>query len=239
MFHVAPNRPHYIYSLVANFSKKFHKYDMDYAEKLLFIIFTLLENYSKCAMSLLTIVVAINIIAVISPVSFWLKFFGENGRLTVSTKIKRFQQIRILIKYYNNSFVWILQPIWFLLMPGMIIITSSFATIRFHGNLTFFEYVPFPIFLFNCLLLFIVTLVPASKIHSLSNSMFRDLKSRSNIMVMKNKLTRRKVMGLKVFGCQYGFIREFKKIMILESYYFITQQCFAVLLAYPSDSVIY
>lgn len=134
--------------------------------------------------------------------------------------------------YYNSSFVWLLEPTLFLWIPGTLMISGAFASIRFHSFLSFFEYVPFPILVNNCIIMLTVTMVPSTTILAESSALLiriRQLVTRK----ARVKVLKKEVESLREFGVRLGFTRTVKKKAILTSYYFISNYIFTVLIAFP------
>jgi hypothetical protein len=121
-------------------------------------------------------------------------------------------------------FVWIPASLW---------IASGFSAIRFHSFLSFFEYIPFPTFVNNCFVILTVTMVPATQIYEQSNKLYRDLKSHQD----RNKLHRKQLAVLKPFGVRVGLVHVVKRVAILFSYYFISNNIFTMLVTFPADAI--
>lgn len=138
--------------------------------------------------------------------------------------------------FYNDAFFWLLEPMLFLWIPGSLAIGCSFATIRFHRVISFFEYIPFPIILNNCVIILVVTMMPATAVEHQSSKACTELRSIVGRTPNK-KLMRKEVNSLRTFGVRLGFCRAVKRNAILLSYYLITNHIFTVLFAFPEQVV--
>lgn len=170
------------------------------------------------------------------------KFLGKfsiSYRLSqraVPTTIGNFRKLEILMTYYNNSFVVSLEPILFLWIPASCAIGCAFAAIRFQKILSFFEYVPFPAILTNCISMLTVSMVPATRVEHESNKLLVSLGRR--IGHSKNKLWRKELASLRPFGVRLWFCSGVKREVILLSYYLISNYIFTIVIAIPESSVI-
>lgn len=154
-------------------------------------------------------------------------------RIPLDQKLRNFSRLQILNAHFNSAFVWLLTPVLFLWIPISLIIVGSFASIRLHPYLSFFEYLPLPINVNNCVVLLTVAMVPATAIYSESSKLNTAIKS----VVIKRKEIRRKITSLKPFGVRVGPVVAVKRAAILFSYYFIANNVFNLLITFPQENI--
>lgn len=152
----------------------------------------------------------------------------------MSHKTRNFQRLHILMIYYNHAFIWPLIPIVFVWIPGALIIACAFASIRFHSFLSFFEYIPFPILVYNCCVILAVTMHPATIVYEQAIKLHHSLVHHDRNI---SKIRRKELAALRPFGVKVGLVRAVKKVAILVSYYFISNHVFTLLITFPEDKV--
>lgn len=163
--------------------------------------------------------------------------FSRKHKIPTLEKIQTFQRLHLLMLYYNYAFTWLLIPIVFFWIPGTVIIACGFASIRFYGFLSFFEYIPFPVLVYNCCVILAVTMHPATIVYEESTKLHHVLVHDQNVSRRMRKLRRKELGALRPFGVQVGLVWAVKKMAILFSYDFVFNQIFTLLITYPDDMV--
>lgn len=169
--------------------------------------------------------------------------------MPLKKKILIFRRLDILTTYYNHSFHWLLVPFLFIWIPITYAVIFGFGMIRFYGLVSIFEYLPFPCFTNNGLVILTVTLLPATAVCEKServwNSLRREIAGNGRgrapfftIPKRKVKELRREVKALKPFGVRVGLVRAVRRIAILMSYYFISNHIFTLLVSFPQESIV-
>lgn len=149
-------------------------------------------------------------------------------------RIKKYRILQVLMKYHNASFTWMLKPLLFVWVPHTLAIICAFASIRYQSFLSFFEFMPFPIAVYNLVLL-AVTMLPSTAVHHASGELLRSM--RQDCQCHRNKYLRRKLLCLKSFGVSVGPISFIERPAILMIYYLITNHLFTLLIAFPDCAV--
>lgn len=167
----------------------------------------------------------------------FLPCFRKDKRVPFEEKVKNFRRLQILNICYNDAFVWLLVPVLFVWIPGGIGIACSFAAIRFHSFLSFFEYIPFPVLVNNCTVILAVTMIPATAVYEQSKKLHQSLTRDQKVSRRGSKLRRKTVASLQPFGVKVGLILSVKKVAILLSYYVISNHIFTLLITFPEDTI--
>jgi hypothetical protein len=153
----------------------------------------------------------------------------------VEEKLIIFRKFHILNNYFNEAFVWILVPIIFIWNPCSNAIACAFGALRFRNILSFFEYMPFPALLNNFMVILAVTMVPSTGVYESSLKLHKCLKHA--VLSKKNKVLRKELNSLNPFGVRVGVINKVRKLAILMSYYFISNNLFTLLITFPQAIV--
>ncbi|OXA45271.1 hypothetical protein Fcan01_19996 [Folsomia candida] len=227
MFIMIPTRVHYLYSLVSQENNR---------TSCLFQLFLMFEAYSKAAQSCMMGTDGFTVFPTLLSSGFWLDFTRKQ-KISAAKKIRNFQRFHILMIYYNYAFTWLLMPVVFVWIPGSLIIACGFASIRFHSFLSFFEYIPFPVLVYNCCVILAVTMHPATIVYEESNKLYQTLLHDNNMSRRKSRLRRKELAALRPFGVKIGFIQRVKKVAILVSYYFVSNHIFTMLITFPEDQI--
>lgn len=139
------------------------------------------------------------------------------------------------MRYYNHSLIYLATPVSFFWLPCGTGISSAFACIRYHSFLFFFEYVPFPVALFNVGVVAVVTLVPSAEVFEASNKLYMEMGRGSNIGNFK--VVRRQLRSLQPFGVQLGVLQGIRKFFLLTTFSLISDNIFNLLVTFPQDVV--
>lgn len=174
--------------------------------------------------------------AIITP------FFRSSHRtIKLSKTITSFQEIQILIAYFNHASTPLLLPILSVIVPSAVCVMSSFAAIRFYNFLAFFQYVPFPNMLINEVVIISITLIPATAIYESSNNHQRiilRLHIGEQVDGKIGKMLRKRLTALRTFGVRVEPICKVRNIAIPSCYDLIANYIFTLLITYPQETVI-
>jgi hypothetical protein len=153
-------------------------------------------------------------------------------KLTVTTKVKTFHKLGILINWFNGSNFYGMTPSECITLT-MLAIFEFFATVRLYGNVPFLYYIAFPLITVSVFVCLSVTLISASLVHFQSNALLQNLRHSG----VPNKYIISKIQALRPSGIQVGEIRHIVKLSLLTCYLFILNNIVALLLALPSEKM--
>lgn len=120
--------------------------------------------------------------------------------------------------------------------PGGFILVSAFATIRFHGQVSLFEYAPFPIVLFNCTIALMLAVLTTSSVGEASEKLLSSMKSEKS-GVNRDKIIVKEMKSLKKFGVEVGSAKLIERIVILKILYVVSDTLTTCLVTFPKEAV--
>lgn len=171
--------------------------------------------------------------------SFWLKHFTRKmssiykSSFSTHNNIQNYRRLQILLIYFNYSYISVLIPILFCWIPTSLAIITCFASVRFHGFLSFFEYFPFPTIFNNMIVVLTVTMVPAVNVYRDSEKMYQHLKA----SIGWKKVFRKELVSMRPFGVRMSPVKVIKPIAILMSYDLISNNVFTLLITFPEATI--
>ncbi|OXA45336.1 hypothetical protein Fcan01_19826 [Folsomia candida] len=210
MFLVVPLKPQYISSL----------FEQGVQNPLVFAGFVLLEIYSKASSALVSGTDGLHILVPIY-VSNCCMDAVRNSKSSIRQKIRDFSTLNVLVAAFNHSITKELFSFLCYWGPGGFVLIAAFATIRFHGQVSIFEYAPFRIMLQNCLTIVFLVLLTTSSVGTASDKLLNSIKQQSRISV-SNKIIVKKMKSLKKFGVEACSIKVIERIVIFKIIYVIS-----------------
>lgn len=120
--------------------------------------------------------------------------------------------------------------------PGGFILISAFATIRFHDQVSLFEYAPFPIVLSNLLMALLLAVLTTSSVGEASVKLLNSIKS-ERCLVNRGGLTVREIKSLRKFGVEAGSAKVIERIVILKILYLVVDTLMTGLVTFPNEAI--
>lgn len=160
--------------------------------------------------------------------------FCRNSKAPNRSKIRDYRTIHVLVTAFNHSITKGMLSFICFLGPGECIFISAFASIQFHGNVSIFEYAPFPVTLQNCVIILFLAILTTSSVGEASENLFHSIKGRGT---SRRKIIVREIKALKPFGIQVGTVKVIERIVVLKIMHVIADTLTTALVTFPKEGV--
>lgn len=160
-------------------------------------------------------------------------------RASTQKKIVDYRKLQILVTAFNHSNTKALIPCVFFWGPGAFVLVAAFACIRFYGLISFFEYIPFPVTVINCVIIMILAILSTASVQESSLKLYQSILIPDHKISGRQKIIKRELKALQPFGIsiQPGSVALVRKIHICKMLYIISDTMMTLLATYPTSVV--
>lgn len=160
----------------------------------------------------------------------------RNSKSSSRRKIQDYRALHVLMAAFNHSITKEMLSFICFWGPGGFILISAFATIRFHDQVSLFEYAPFPIVLSNLLMALLLAVLTTSSVGEASVKLLNSIKS-ERCLVNRGGLTVREIKSLRKFGVEAGSAKVIERIVILKILYLVVDTLMTGLVTFPNEAI--
>ncbi|XP_035715511.1 uncharacterized protein LOC118438836 [Folsomia candida] len=225
MYLIVPLKPQYISS----------HFKRDLENPSVFAAFALLEIYSKTSVALVDGMEGFHVLVTVY-VAICCTDAVRICKSSTRRKIHDYRTLSVLLAAFNSSITKEMLAFICFWGPGRFIFISAFATIRFHGQVSLFEYAPFPIVLWNLMMALLLAVLTTASVGEASEKLFNSIKSEKS-GVTRGKLTVREIKSLRKFGVEVSSAKVIERIVILKILYFVLDTLTTGLVTFPKEAI--
>lgn len=152
--------------------------------------------------------------------------------------------MEILIANFCSSNTWMFVPLLCVWAPSYFILAGSFGSMRLHGRVSIIQFFPFPLTVFNCIIIIIIAnstissvLVKSNKLHAkLKRNMGRLQLTGNKWKTARNRYLYKASKSLKPFGVLDETGRPVRNVRAGHTFLFLADSLITLLVSFPQDN---